>query len=269
MKIEKKEVRFKFGKNWNNYLDNLNDFQINYSVQSLSNMLPNIDPIGKSFLDVGCGSGLSSLSATKLGFKVTSFDYDEVSVETTKRLKELYNENEIWSINQGSILDEEYLSKLGKFNIVYSWGVLHHTGQMYNSFSNIVKLVKENGLLFIAIYNDQGLRSTIWGKIKYFYSKYKLFRPLLNIFFLIYFWLPKILFDFLMFKPFKSWNDYKKRRGMSPYFDVIDWIGGYPFEVAKPDQIIDYFTEKNFDLIKLKTCGGKLGCNEFVFKKNL
>ena len=80
----KKEVRFKFGKNWNNYLDNLNDFQINYSIQSLSNMLPNIDPVGKSFLDVGCGSGLSSLSATKLGFKVTSFDYDKVSVKTTK-----------------------------------------------------------------------------------------------------------------------------------------------------------------------------------------
>lgn len=266
--LNNKEVRFKFGKNWDNYLDNLNDFQINYSVRSLSKMLPKVDYKGKSFLDVGCGSGLSSLSAIKLGFKVTSFDYDKISVETTKRLKELYYKNEIWPISQGSILDEEYLSQLGKFDLVYSWGVLHHTGEMYNSFSNIIKLVKENGLLFIAIYNDQGFRSIMWRKIKYFYSKYKVVRPLLNIFFLIYFWGPKILVDFLKLKPLKSWNDYKKRRGMSPYFDVIDWIGGYPFEVAKPDQVIDYFSEKNFQLIKLKTCGGKLGCNEFIFKKN-
>jgi len=264
----KKEIRFKFGKNWNNYLDNLSDSQINHSIQSLSDMLVNVDPRGKSFLDIGCGSGLSSLSALKLGFKTTSFDYDEISVKTSKRLKELYKKDENWHISRGSVLDKKYLSTLGVFDVVYSWGVLHHTGQMYNSFSNITKLVKEDGVLFIAIYNDQGFRSIIWKKIKYIYSKFKLLRPPLIVIFLTYFWLPKILLDFLIFKPFNSWKDYKKRRGMSPYYDVIDWIGGYPFEVAKPDQIIDYFREKNFHLVKSKTCGGKLGCNEFVFKKH-
>lgn len=86
--------------------------------------------------------------------------------------------------------------------------------------------------------------------------------------FVLYFWLPKSIYDFFRLKPFISWKEYKKRRGMSPFFDVIDWIGGYPFEYSKPEDIIKYFRVKNFTLINLKTCGGKLGCNEFVFKKN-
>lgn len=266
-KENKKEVRFKFGRNWNNYLNYLNDTQIQFSINSLKHMFSHQNPKGKTFLDIGCGSGLSSLSAVKLGYTVYSFDYDVDSVETSKRLKKKFSDNSNWKINQGSVLDKEYINSLGKFDYVYSWGVLHHTGKMYQSFSNIIDLVKDKGILFIAIYNDQGLRSIIWKKIKFVYSKFKILRVPLTFIFLIYFWVPKLILDLIKLKPFRSWIDYKKRRGMSPFFDVIDWIGGYPFEYAKPEEIILYFQNKGFCLENLKTCGGKLGCNEFVFKK--
>ena len=260
------EKRFQFGKNWKKYLNYLNESHIQNSIKGLNNMIDEKDFNNKTFLDIGSGSGLSSLAAIRLGAKVTSFDYDVESVNTSNRLKEKFGIKN-WEIMQGSVLNKTFLNSLGKFDIVYSWGVLHHTGNMLESFSNLEVNVKKNGLLYIAIYNDQGYRSKMWKKIKLFYIKYPVLRPFMIFIFTLYFWGPKSINDLFRLKPFKSWKDYKTRRGMSPYFDVIDWIGGYPFEVAKPDQVIYYFTEKNFQLIKLKTCGGKLGCNEFVFKK--
>lgn len=67
--------------------------------------------------------------------------------------------------------------------------------------------------------------------------------------------------------PFKAWDDKKKNRGMSVWHDLVDWVGGYPFEVAKPEEIFDFYRTKGFTLVRLKTCGGGLGCNEYVFIK--
>jgi hypothetical protein len=52
---------------------------------------------------------------------------------------------------------------------------------------------------------------------------------------------------------------------MSPWRDLIDWVGGYPFEVAKPEAILDFYLRRGFTLKRLVTCGGSLGCNEYVF----
>lgn len=261
------ENRFRFGRNWKNYLNYLDESQVQNSIKSLNNMLEDVDLNNKTFLDIGSGSGLSSLAAVRLGAKVTSFDYDIHSVKASKGLKEKFGIENNWIIQQGSVLDKNFLTSLGKFDIVYSWGVLHHTGNMLQSFSNIESNMKKNGLLFIAIYNDQGYKSKLWKRIKLIYVKYPIFRPFMVFIFVIYFWGPKFIYDLLRLKPFKSWKEYKKRRGMSPYFDVIDWIGGYPFEYSKPEDVVKYFRLKNFTLYNLKTCGGKLGCNEFVFIK--
>jgi 2-polyprenyl-6-hydroxyphenyl methylase/3-demethylubiquinone-9 3-methyltransferase len=61
---------------------------------------------------------------------------------------------------------------------------------------------------------------------------------------------------------------YRKMRGMSAIHDWKDWLGGYPFEVAKPGAILDFFRQRGFELRKLTTCGGGLGCNEFVFSRS-
>jgi 2-polyprenyl-6-hydroxyphenyl methylase/3-demethylubiquinone-9 3-methyltransferase len=86
---------------------------------------------GTSFLDIGSGSGLFSLAARRLGARVHSFDYDPNSVGCTEELKHrYYADDDLWTIESGSALDAAYIESLGKFDVVYSWGVLHHTGDM-------------------------------------------------------------------------------------------------------------------------------------------
>ena len=166
-----KELRFGFGKNWSRFLNLLNENRIESAEKSLLKYL-GIDSLkGMSFLDIGSGSGLFSLAAHRLGALVTSFDYDVDSVECKKILREKYKDLNEWQVMQGSALDKEFLNTLGKFDIVYSWGVLHHTGSMYEAFENVAPLVKEKGYLFISIYNDQGAASRRWKWIKEKYNK--------------------------------------------------------------------------------------------------
>jgi 2-polyprenyl-3-methyl-5-hydroxy-6-metoxy-1,4-benzoquinol methylase len=263
--------RFEFGKNWMNFLENLTEEQIIEGEKSLKEFLNISDLSGRSFVDVGSGSGLMSLCAARLGANVFSFDYDPACVWCTKQLRSQYHFSESnWKIEKGSILDEEYIDSLGKFDIIYSWGVLHHTGNMKKAFELVSNLVKPSGgVLFIAIYNDQGVISNVWKIIKKIYCKSpNLIKKMIVIFIGSGIWGFKFLLDFLKLKPFDSWKNYHKlKRGMSPWTNVIDWVGGYPFEVAKPGEIIDYFSSLGFSSIKTKTVGKGQGNNQFVFEK--
>lgn len=268
-----KGERFEFGENWARFLIRLNETRINEAEKSLKTMLGVESLEGKSFLDVGSGSGLFSLAARRLGARVHSFDYDIKSVSCTQELMRLYFPNDHkWRIEQGSALDREYLLSLGQFDIVYSWGVLHHTGNLWLALENIKLPVSDTGLLYISIYNDQGIWSLYWRKVK---SIYNLLPNLLKIPFALLIMSPieirSLLFNCLKLDPvryFKTWTITNRARGMNKWHDLMDWVGGYPFEVAKPEQIFDFFSSKDFLLIKLKTVGGTFGCNEFVFKKS-
>ena len=267
------EARFGFGKNWQRFLSVLDDDRIAEAERSLEELLGGGQLRGKSFLDVGSGSGLFSLAALRLGAsRVHSFDFDPDSVASTAALRDhRAGPASDWTVERGSALDNAFLDGLGTWDVVYSWGVLHHTGDMWRSMANVDHLVAPGGLLYIALYNDQGRRSAMWKRIKRTYNR--LPGPL-RFAYLLAIAIPRELLQLvralLQLRPdryVKKWTEYRRSRGMSAWHDIVDWIGGYPFEVAAPDAVFSFYRERGYELTALKTIGMGSGCNQYVFRK--
>ncbi|HVG33480.1 MAG TPA: class I SAM-dependent methyltransferase [Pyrinomonadaceae bacterium] len=263
------ERRFEFGKNWRRFLSTLDEERIREAEKSLLSMLEVETLSGRSFLDIGSGSGLFSLAARRLGARVHSFDYDTESVACAQELKGRFFAGDAdWKIERGSVLDVDYIAGLGQFDIVYSWGVLHHTGAMWRALENAAVPVAEGGRLFIAIYNDQARKSQLWRSVKRFYCSGAVGKTFVPVIFIPYFLIGGFAKDMLRGRhPLARFKEYKKERGMSIVHDWIDWLGGYPFEVARPEEIFDFYRARGFQLDKLITCGGGLGNNQFVFTR--
>ena len=258
--------RFRFGANWAAFLKRITTEDIELAERSLRTMLEIERLDDETFLDIGSGSGLFSLAARRLGARVTSFDFDPQSVACTSELKRWFFAGDPqWDVGQRSILEGDWFAGLGTFDVVYSWGVLHHTGRLWDAMENTVQLVSPGGLLFIAIYNDQGRASRMWTKVKRAYVRAPAtlkWAVLLPAFVLL--WGPSFVRDTVTGRPLRTWKGYTAR-GMDPWRDVVDWVGGYPFEVARPEEIFEFCRAYGFELRKLKTCAGGHGCNEFVF----
>jgi len=258
--------RFKFGKNWRHFLNQLNEHSIERSRRSFDEMLDLDELQGKRFVDVGSGSGLSSLIARNNGATVVSFDFDPECVACTQEIRDRYRPNDTeWTIIEGSVLDSDFLDGLARFDVVYSWGVLHHTGAMWLAIKNSMLLVEPEGYLFLSLYNDQGIKSSLWRKLKGLYCTNVFGRWLA---FLI--GLPLLSFQLMVacvIQRTNAFRDYKKKRGMSFYYDCIDWLGGYPYEVAKPEEVLRFVRKAGFELINMTTTNGH-GTNQFVFRRN-
>lgn len=267
------EPRFSFGRNWQGFLSVVDRERVGAAEDSLREMLSPIDLEGRSFLDAGCGSGLFSLAALRLGAtRVHSFDFDADSVAATRTLKDRYAASaSSWTIERGDLTDSEFCRSLGRFDVVYCWGVAHHTGAMWEALGNTCDLVEPGGRLFVAIYSDQGVRSRVWRRLKRVYNRapHRL-QPVLAV---------------MLAAPgeasavgrsiiggdtaayIRSWSGSDGRRGMSRWHNILDWVGGYPFEVAKPEQVFDFCHRRGFELRRLKTVGRSHGCNQFVFER--
>ena len=252
--------RFQFGENWAQFISSVNEERVANAAAKLLESLGDIS--GKSFLDVGSGSGIHSLAAIRIGAsRVFSFDYDAKSVACTTELKRRFAPLAEWKIESGSALDEAYLRSLGKFDIVYAWGVLHHTGNMWKAL-DLVRIPAAKTLM-VAVYNDQGLKSRLWLKLKRAYSiSPDPVKRLIEAFTFMLTWGKAFIFK--PHKAFRNWSTYSRQRGMSPWRDIVDWAGGYPFEVASAGDVFAFFRQRGFTLEKLKTVHD-MGNNEFVF----
>ena len=259
--------RFAFGKNWKNYISKkFNQATYDSAEKSLFKFLNKEQLFGKSFLDVGCGSGIHSLVAVKAGAIVTSIDYDQDSVECTQGLAGTEAKGQNWTIKQGSMLDRSMMESLGQFENVYCWGVAHHTGSMWEALDNLIPTVKVGGNLFIAIYNTIPGRkgSAYWHKIKKLYVSMPRFIQIIMEW--IYVTIHFLRIAITLRNPFRVFREYKNKRGMSYRHDLNDWLGGYPYEHAKVEELFDFYTSRGFTLVKLKT-NNYIGNNQLLFKK--
>ncbi len=257
--------RFAFGRNWRRFVELVDVPRITAAEDSLRQMLGVDDLAGRTFLDIGCGSGLFSLAAHRLGAEVHSFDVDADSVACTTELRARFGgDGGRWDIEHGSVLDRAYLGRLGRFDIVYSWGVLHHTGQMWEALGNAASVVADDGALFIAIYNDQKLLSRLWTTVKRTYVGGPVGRAAVIATMVPAFALKSAAKQLVAVA---SGGLATRERGMAPVVDWLDWLGGYPFEVASPEAIVDFHAAQGFVLTKIRTVGLGHGNNEFVFRR--
>lgn len=258
--------RFAFGENWSRFLGAVDDAKVHVAERALQNMLKRETLRGMTFCDVGSGSGLHSVAASRLGAEVTAFDYDPTSVACTKELARRFDAE--LQVQQGSILDPEFLESFEEFDVVYSWGVLHHTGDMWAALERLTSLVRPSGYVFIALYNDQGGPTRRWTVIKRAYNRSpRPVRTLLAVGTAVRLWWFRWLVDALRGDPMRSWRTYgDTRRGMSLWRDVVDWVGGWPYEAAKPGDVVEFFRESGFVLDRLRVTPGH-GCNEYLFRR--
>jgi 2-polyprenyl-6-hydroxyphenyl methylase/3-demethylubiquinone-9 3-methyltransferase len=263
---------FAFGKNWQRFVKQVTDEHITKAEKSIREFMGIEDLAGKRFLDIGCGSGLFSCAAYRLHAReVVSFDFDPRSVVATEELRARAGNPATWSLMEGSVLDGNFLKTLGTFDIVYSWGVLHHTGAMWDAIRNAASLVAPGGWFYIALYNNVEGRfgSRFWWRVKKMYNDSP--AAIQTLMEWVYIFVYYILANLLRGNnPFRVMREYGGARGMRWREDVIDWLGGYPYEYASVEEVFRFLKKEypTFRLENIKTRGG-IGNNWFLFKNDV
>jgi 2-polyprenyl-6-hydroxyphenyl methylase/3-demethylubiquinone-9 3-methyltransferase len=261
---------FEFGENWLGFATkSLDTAKADQARKDFDQLIDGIKLAGKSFLDVGFGQGLTLLAAAERHAKVVGLDLDPKCVQAVKSSHVFFPTVEMRSISivSGSILDKKTLQTLahsspqsdGLYDIVHAWGVLHHTSDMKRAITNCARLVRKNGILIIAIYNRHWT-SPIWHGIKKVYnlSNRRTKRAMVLILFPVIYAAKWVV---------THRNPTEMTRGMDFWFDVVDWVGGFPYEYAATDEIESMLAGLGFYTLSVRPANVPTGCNEFVLKK--
>ena len=254
-------ITFSFGENWSDFLSGVTEEDLRRALDDIEFWLGDRGVEGKRVVDVGSGSGIHSLSFLQLGAEsVRSFDFDPLSVKATARMREQYGSPDNWTVEHGSVLDSAYLKTLGTFDIAYSWGVLHHTGSMWEAIDNCASLVVPGGVLWISIYKKGRRYPKDLALKKQFNAGSGLTKK----------WLIGRKIGRRMGvrlrqgkNPF-AWNQ-RVGRGMNVYHDIVDWLGGLPYETATEDEIVRFMRDRGFVLERIRVAP-EGGCSIYVFQ---
>ena len=265
---------FSFGKNWAAFLRHgLDSASVATAIQDTSRFLGLSDLRGLTFMDIGCGSGLFSYAAHAMAAEhITSFDVDPLAVQCCMTMKKRADSPSNWNVFQGSILDPATLQQLPRVDIVYSWGVLHHTGDMWTAIRNAATFVKPGGRFFISIYNrleyDSLTRyrgSHAWLRLKRVYNRSG--------------WVGQRAMEcwfagkdiaasvVSLRNPVHQIRQYRNKRGMSWWYDIVDWLGGYPYEFASAGEVFEFCHRELGLTLERLTTTSSIGCNEFLFSR--
>ncbi len=248
-------ITFSFGRNWQKYLDSMPETAVERTVQYVRDWLGDLK--GLTLLDIGSGSGLTALAAHRLGATVRTFDADPASVAATERLA-----GGKWENGAGSILDKDFVASLGTFDVVSSWGVLHHTGDVWTAIDNAASLVRPGGRLWIALYTrTHAERRSLRTKRMYNVSPdvvKRVWRGAYGI---------AKLGKATLRRDFHPMRRYQEERGMSWWRDTEDWLGGLPYQPVGPGEVLARLRPSGFDLERLHDALGEGRTDVYLFRR--
>lgn len=270
------QSHFAFGKNWASYAKGIGLEQIAEAEGGLRRLLDSKPLTGQRFLDIGCGSGLHSLAAIRLGAsEVVAIDIDADSVATTQAVLAKHAPDARFTVEHISVFELDP-ARHGLFDVVYSWGVLHHTGDLDRALRSAAALVAPNGQFVFALYRKT-LLCGVWKLEKRWYTHggpgtQKMLRA-------IYLTLFRAGLR-LTGRRLKDYMSNYTIRGMDFNHDVHDWLGGYPYESISPAVVDQRMTD--LALVRVRTFTregwfGRLfgihhgifgsGCDEYVYAR--
>jgi 2-polyprenyl-3-methyl-5-hydroxy-6-metoxy-1,4-benzoquinol methylase len=262
-------AHFAFGENWASYAGLIDERRIKEAKDGLVRLLGEGTLAGKSFLDLGCGSGLHAVAAAQLGAShVVALDIDPAAVATARAVLHRHTPDASFEVRELSVFDLAP-ERFRRFAVVYSWGVLHHTGAMREAIERAARLVEPGGLFAFALYHRTRM-CRLWTVEKRWYSHASPRAQTLAR--KTHIALLRLAFR-LTGRDFPSYvANYKSMRGMDFAHDIHDWLGGYPYESIAAPEVETMMQRLGFEHVRSFTSPITLGlfgsgCDEYVYRR--